>query len=108
MSEGFRLFWSLAFLLFAGVAVYAGDGAQGSAPTGPPKAEARPVEEELHGTKIIDKYRWLEDGTSAETQKWVEGEMSYTRGMLDPLPGRDAIHKRLTELLGVGSIGVPQ
>ena len=28
--------------------------------------------------------------------------------MLDPLPGRDAIHKRLTELLSIGSIGVPR
>ena len=30
--------------------------------------------------------------------------MSYTRGMLDPLAGRDAIHKRLTELLSIGSV----
>jgi prolyl oligopeptidase len=108
MGGGFRLFWIAVFPILMVAAVSAGDDVQGSAPAGPPKAEARPVEEDLHGTKIIDKYRWLEDRTSAETEKWVEGEMSYTRGMLDPLPGRDAIHKRLTELLGIGSIGVPQ
>jgi prolyl oligopeptidase len=34
--------------------------------------------------------------------------MAYTRTVLDPLPGRDAIHKRLAELLSVGSIGVPR
>ncbi|MGB6405216.1 MAG: prolyl oligopeptidase family serine peptidase, partial [Candidatus Sulfotelmatobacter sp.] len=89
-------------------AVCAGDEVQTSAPSGPPKAEMRPVTENLHGTKIVDPYRWLEDGTSADTQKWVAEEMAYTRSVLDPLAGRDLIHKRLTELLGIGSIGVPR
>jgi len=68
----------------------------------------RPVEEGLHGTKVVDKYRWLEDGTSAETRKWVAEEMAYTRGVLDPLAGRELIHKRLSELLSIGDVGVPQ
>jgi prolyl oligopeptidase len=106
MGGGFRLVWIVVFVVLLVGAVYA--GAQGAAAGGPPKAEVRPVEEDVHGTKITDKYRWLEDGSSAETQKWVEEEMSYTRSMLDPLPGRDAIHQRLTELLAIGSIGVPQ
>jgi len=55
----------------------------------------------MHGVKIVDDYRWLEDGTSPETQKWVAEGDAYTRGVLDPLPGRDAIHKRLTELLSI-------
>jgi len=55
----------------------------------------------------VDNYRWLEDGNSLETQKWVADEMAYTRALLDPLPGRDAIHKRLTELLSIGSITAP-
>jgi prolyl oligopeptidase len=110
MGGGFRLFGLLAslLLLLLAVAVYAADDGKPAAPSGPPKAEARPVEENFHGTRIVDKYRWLEDGTSPETQKWVEEEMSYTRTVLDPLAGRDAIHKRLTELLSIGSIGVPQ
>jgi prolyl oligopeptidase len=108
MWGGVRLVWMFAFLLFIVAGVYAGDDAQPSTPSGPPKAEERPLEEDLHGTKIIDKYRWLEDGKSAETQKWVEEEMAYTRSLLDPLPGRDAIHKRLTELLSIGDISEPQ
>jgi len=87
---------------------YASDDAKAAAPLAPPRAEERPLEENFHGTKIVDKYRWLEDGKSADTQKWVAEEMSYTRAVLDPLPGREAIHKRLTELLSIGSIGVPQ
>jgi prolyl oligopeptidase len=113
MSGGLRLFWAFASLLFLfGAAIYAADkstsSATASVPTAPPKAAVKPLEETLHGTKIIDNYRWLEDGKTPETQKWVEEEMSYTRAMLDPLPGRDQIHKRLTELLSIGSIGVPE
>jgi prolyl oligopeptidase len=104
--SGVGLVVASVFLLSA--AVFAGDDAKVAAPSGPPKAEKRPVEESLHGVKIVDDYRWLEDGKSPETQKWVEEEMAYTRSVLDPLPGRDAIHKRLTELLTIGSLTAPQ
>jgi prolyl oligopeptidase len=95
-------------LMFVAGAVFAGDHAKGASIASPPKAEKRPLEETMHGVKIVDNYRWLEDGTSPETQKWVAEEMAYTRGVLDPLPGRDAIHKRLTELLSIGSLSQPQ
>ena len=97
--------WIIASLFLLAAAVYAADDAK---PATPPRTEKRPLEENFHGTKIVDNYRWLEDGTSADTQSWVEAEMAYTRGLLDPLPGRDAIHKRLTELLSIGSIASPQ
>jgi|HubBroStandDraft_1064217.scaffolds.fasta_scaffold00029_74 prolyl oligopeptidase len=103
-----RVVSSVAFLSFILVAVFAGADGQTAAPSGPPKAEIRPFSEDMHGTKISDPYRWLEDGASAETQKWVAEEMAYTRGVLDPLPGRDAIHRRLSELLSIGDIGVPR
>ena len=78
-----------------------------AAATGPPMAEMRPLEETFHGVKVLDNYRWLEKNSPA-TQKWVEQEMSYTRSLLDPLPGRAQLHQRLTELLSIGNIGVPQ
>jgi len=99
------LLWIVASLLLLVAVVCAVDDAK---PATPPKTEKRPLEENFHGTKVVDNYRWLEDGTNADTQKWVEAEMAYTRGLLDPLPGRDAIHKRLTELLSIGSITSPQ
>jgi prolyl oligopeptidase len=105
---GGRLFWAFALALFMVAAVWAGDGGQGSAVVGPPGAEARPLEESFYGTKIVDKYRWLEDGTSPETRKWVAGEMAYTRALLDPLSGREAIHTRLSELLRIGDVGAPR
>jgi prolyl oligopeptidase len=107
MGGGGRLIWIFAFVVLMVAAAFASDDAKPAAPSGPPRAEPRPVKEDFHGTKIVDSYRWLEDGNSPDTQKWVAEEMSYTRALLDPLPGRDAIHKRLTELLSIGSIGVP-
>lgn len=112
MPGGLRLSWSLfcalASLLFIVAAVYAADDAKSFVPLAPPKADVRPLTENFHGTKVIDNYRWLEDGMSPDTQKWVEEEMAYTRSLLDPLPGREAINKRLTKLLSIGSIGVPE
>jgi prolyl oligopeptidase len=96
-----------SLMVFAAL-VYAGDDAKPSLHGGPPKTEKRPLEETMHGVKIVDNYRWLEDGNSPDTQKWVAEEMAYTQSVLDPLPGRDAIHKRLTELLSIGSITQPE
>ncbi len=76
-------------------------------PLTPPRAAQKPVIDMYHGVKVLDNYRWLEDGQSPETQKWVAQEMAYTRGILNRLPGRDAIHKRLTELLSIGSVTPP-
>ncbi len=109
MSGGLRLFFAFTSLLLFAAAVRAvNDSKAATVSTAPPKAAVKPVEETISGTKIVDNYRWLEDGKSPETQKWVEEEMTYTRSVLDPLPGREQIHKRLTELLSIGSITPPQ
>jgi len=104
----FSLLFACSFILIA-AAVFAGDAQSASAkvPDAPPAAPIKPILDIIHGTKVVDNYRWLEDGNSPETQKWVAEETSYTRAILDPLPGRDAIHKRLTELLSIGNITAP-
>jgi len=98
----FLIFSALSLFLLA-AAVYAGD----DSPSGPPMAEIKPVADTFHGTRVVDNYRWLENGNSPETQQWVAQEMAYTRGMLAHLAGRDAIQKRLTELLSIGSVTPP-
>jgi len=120
MSASLRLLWVISSLIvFAAVTIASDDSKPQGSPkpdsaasltssTAPPKAAVKPVVEVLHGTKIVDNYRWLEDSKSPETEKWVEEEMAYTRSLLDPLPGREAIHKRLAELLSIGSITPPQ
>jgi prolyl oligopeptidase len=112
MTGGLRLSLAIASFFLLAAAIFAADHAKSKAststtPIGPPVAEIDPIAEDFHGTRVIDNYRWLEDGTSPQTKKWVEEEMSYTRAILDPLPGREAIHKRLTELLSIGSVTPP-
>ncbi len=82
-------------------------GRASQAPEAPPQAEIKPVIDMFHGTKVLDNYRWLEKSDSPAVQKWVEEENVYTRAILDPLPSREAIHKRLTELLSIGNITPP-
>jgi prolyl oligopeptidase len=108
MSGGFRL---LLISLLAGVAALAAladDASVKPSAAKPPLAQQKPVVDEVQGHKITDPYRWLENPASPETQQWVSDQMAYTRGVLDPLPGRDQLHKRLTDLLSIGTIGAPQ
>jgi len=37
------------------------------------KPPFRPVEDTWHGHKIVDNYRWLEDGTTPQTKEMGEG-----------------------------------
>jgi prolyl oligopeptidase len=67
----------------------------------------RDVVEVLHGTEVHDPYRWLEDGDSDETAAWVAAQNARTREILDALPQREPMHRRLLELLQIGVVGSP-
>jgi prolyl oligopeptidase len=105
MLGGFRLLTVFFLLLFAAAVVFAEDAPVHS---GPPKAKVAPVEDTVHGHKIVDPYRYLENSQDPETKAFVEQELAYTRSILDPLPGRDKINARLSQLLPIGNVGVPQ
>ena len=106
MMGGLRLLFVFFFLLVGAVAlVHAADS---SVPSGPPKAKVAPVEDTVQGRKIVDPYRYLENSSDPDTQQYVERELAYTRSLLDPLPGRDKINARLSQLLPIGTVGVPQ
>ncbi len=111
MSGGLRLIlFLMGALLFAGAIRAADDSSTPSTtePMSPPKAKVDNVVDTLHGHKIPDPYRWLEDASSAETQQYVREELAYTRSVLDPLSGREQINRRLSELAEIGSITAPQ
>ena len=59
-------------------------------------------------SKVVDPYRWLEDGASPAVKEWTAKQNAYTQSVLDKLPGRDQIHARLSELLDIGSLGTPE
>jgi prolyl oligopeptidase len=120
MVGGSRLLTFSAMLFIGVIALVhatdacAGDSAAASvaaspaSPAGLPKAKVAPVEDTVQGHKIIDPYRYLEDPNDPNTKAYVEQELSYTRSMLDPLPGRDKINARLSQLLEIGSVSAPQ
>ena len=61
----------------------------------------------LHGVKIVDPYRWLEDGNSDDVKAWVDEQNKLTQAVLSRVPGRDKIRERLGTLLEIGSLGAP-
>jgi prolyl oligopeptidase len=51
-----------------------------------PTAVKLPVTDEYHGVKVVDDYRWLEDGKSAETEKWLAAENAYSLHYFEHAP----------------------
>ncbi|HEY0319768.1 MAG TPA: prolyl oligopeptidase family serine peptidase [Pyrinomonadaceae bacterium] len=73
----------------------------------PPKTRAEEVKDTIFGTTLVDPYRWLEDQNSPETRAWIDEQNRYTDSILEALPGRDRISKRLAELLKIDTISIP-
>ncbi len=65
------------------------------------------MSEVLHGVRVEDPYRWLEEAESDETRAWTAAQNAYTRAVLEALPDRAAIRARLDELLTAGSVSAP-
>jgi len=97
-----------AFLIAAAFAV-APVSAQ-STPSGRLKyPETKKVDQAdtLHGVKVADPYRWLEDLDSAETAEWVAAQNDVTFKYLGEIPERDRIKQRLTDLWNFEKYGIP-
>ncbi|HZR32821.1 MAG TPA: prolyl oligopeptidase family serine peptidase [Terriglobales bacterium] len=75
--------------------------------SGPPPTRRDDVVDVLHGVRISDPYRWLEDQNSPETRSWIEAQNSYTHSIIDRLPGRDHLSARLGQLMKIDNIEVP-
>ncbi|WP_276957280.1 prolyl oligopeptidase family serine peptidase [Allomeiothermus silvanus] len=54
--------------------------------------------DELHGSKIPDPYRWLEDPNSPQTRAWIEAQNALACRFLQQIPARERLRERLTEL----------
>ena len=65
----------------------------------PPVTRVAPVIDVLHGTKITDPYRWLEDQDAPETRAWIAAQNTYAEEIIGESPLRDAFRSRLTELV---------
>src|SRR5262245_34852132 len=81
--------------------------APGVAAADPPVTRTEEVVDELHGVKVADPYRWLEDGSKDDVRSWVDAQNAYTRGLLDARPGRASTRARLAQLLSIGTLTAP-
>jgi len=71
-------------------------------PASPPVAAKKPVTETFFGTAVTDDYRWMEDMKSKEFLDFMKGQSEYTRAVLDKIPGREALEKRIVALDNAG------
>ena len=65
------------------------------------------VIEDLHGTRVADPYRWLEDGDSSEVKTWTAAQNARTRQEIDAIPGGARLRAQIRGLLEVGFVSAP-
>lgn len=73
----------------------------------PPAARVADVRDVLHGVEITDPYRWLEDSSHPEARAWIEAQDRHARNILENLPGRAVLERRLAELMRADAAQMP-
>lgn len=76
-------------------------------PNQAPPTEQRPVVDNYHGQDVVDKFRWLEDGTSEEVKNWTKLQNAHTESHLQSVPQREQVVERLGELFSGKSASQP-
>ena len=92
---GIRLLYAVFLLLLVAAIALADntssnpgtDAASTATPAGPPKAKVDIVTDDLHGHKISDPYRWMENGDSPETQEYVRASTGVHAQPAGPAAG---------------------
>ena len=77
--------------------------AAGGAPPGVPPAPVAPVEvvhDTYFGQTLSDPYRWMENPRDPRWLPYLRAENRHARAILDALPGRRGLLKRITALSG--------
>src|SRR5829696_4437749 len=72
-----------------------------------PEAPRLDLVEDLHGHRIADPYRWLEDDDDPRTAAWTEQQDALAAEALAGLPMKRAFADRLQQLVHAGAVGVP-
>src|SRR3954452_1835683 len=72
-----------------------------------PDAARLDLVEDLHGHRVPDPYRWLEDPDDPRTKTWTEAQDALAAEHLAGLPLRAEFAARLEKLVHAGAVGVP-
>ncbi len=72
-----------------------------------PEAQRGTLVEEIHGVKVPDPYRWLENIDSTDTKTFVQAQAKFTEGYLADLPDRKPMREALKKLWAYDRLGLP-
>jgi prolyl oligopeptidase len=77
-------------------------GTPGSAAKIPPAPVARVqvVKDTYFGETLEDPYRWMENDKDPDWLPFLKGQNDHTRAVLNTIPGRDALLRRIQQLSG--------
>lgn len=67
---------------------------------GPLVARVEPVTETYFGTAVTDPYRWMENPEDKDWEPFMKSQAGHARQVLDGIPGRAALAKRVGGLAG--------
>ncbi|MEO5933166.1 MAG: S9 family peptidase, partial [Duganella sp.] len=94
MTKFVHLMYGASLALTACAAV-----AQPSVPPAP-VAKVQPVTDTYFGEAIVDRYRWMENDKDPDWLPFLKQQNAHARGVLDALPRRDVLLKRIEQLSG--------
>jgi prolyl oligopeptidase len=94
----------LATLLNTGAATLA---AAGVVLAGPPPTRTLDLVEEIHGVRVPDPYRWLEDESDPEVVAWLNAQRAFTEAQVGHLPQRETLTRRFEQLFRAAYTSTP-
>jgi prolyl oligopeptidase len=68
-----------------------------------PAAPIEPVVDNYFGTQVTDNYRWMEDRSAPRFVEWIKGQDSYARAVLNAIPHRDELLRRVASHSAAGA-----
>lgn len=71
------------------------------------QAERTNFSETIHGVKVADPYRWMENIDSDQTRTWIEAQRHKTEAYMSKVPNRQAIRRHLEKLQNYPRFGAP-
>ena len=76
---------------------------------GPPPTKVETVVDVMHGVEVRDDYRWLEalEAEDPSVERWTTLQNNQTRSVLEAIPGRRQLERRLESLMILPSVDAP-